>query len=392
MGSDIGILHDLWSRITRSGRHSLDDATEQTFAEERYQRTFNSWVTGIYETTVDGKYVTANPALARIFGYASAAEMMAVITDADTGCYVERGRRLAFVELLRQDGAVTGFESEVYRKDRSRFWMSEDAIAVRDRNRNVIGFYGTIIDITARKQAEAAARESDLQLRASQVRLEWLDALRRQLVTHVSHDLRTPLTALKGYLDYLVTRPATAPDVRQAYLASALRQSDRLERLIAQLFDLATLESDVQLRCEEFSVCELAQDVAQGLALEAAKRSVTVVLESTDDVRVRADIALIERVLQNLLDNAIRHTSNGAVVRISSRANAAGMVVFRIADDGPGMPDDEGRASRPRGLGLAIVRRIVTLHGGELRLDPTSPRGATWEFALPAESGLTSVE
>jgi len=99
---------------------------------------------------------------------------------------------------MHQRGAVTGFESEVYRRDRSRFWMSEDAIAVRDVSGRLTGFYGTIIDITARKRAEEASRESDERLRASQTRLQWLDALRRELVANVSHDLRTPLTALKG--------------------------------------------------------------------------------------------------------------------------------------------------------------------------------------------------
>jgi len=372
--------------LTPPVRLSTERTAEEAFTEDRYLRTFNSWVTGIYETTVGGKYVTANPALARMFGYESPAEMMAVITDADSGCYVDPGRRGEFVRRIREHGEVTGFESEVYRKDRSRFWMSEDAIAVRDGTGRLIGFYGTIIDISGRKRAEEASRESAEQLRASQTRLQWLDALRRELVANVSHDLRTPLTALKGYLDYLVARPATAHDIRQAYLASAVRQAERLERLIAQLFDLATLESDVELRLEDFSICELAQDVAQGLELEATTRSVTVAFETMADVTVRGDIRLIERVLQNLLDNAIRHTSDGTLVRMSCKTTG-GQVFFTIADNGPGMPGHTGRASRSGGLGLAIVRRILALHHGALRLDTTADRGATWEFQLPRARG-----
>lgn len=381
----MGYVRDIWNRLIRPVRAPAEATANEAFTADRYQRTFNSWVTGIYETTVDAKYVTANPALARMFGYESPAEMMAIITDADTGCYVERGRRLEFVRLMHQRGAVTGFEAEVYRKDRSRFWISEDAIAVRDVSGRLTGFYGTIIDITARKRAEAASRDSDERLRASQTRLQWLDALRRELVANVSHDLRTPLTALKGYLDYLVARPATPQDIRQEYLASAVRQAERLERLIAQLFNLATLESDVQLQSEDFSICELAHDVAQGLQLEAAKRSVTVVFEMMDDVPVRADIRLIERVLQNLLDNAIRHTAPGTLVRMSCRATG-GLVVFRIADNGPGMPAHAEGVMRTAGLGLAIVRRILALHDGELRFPATADRGTIVEFQLAGGS------
>ena len=283
---------------------------------------------------------------------------------------------------MRAEGAVTGFESEVYRKDRSRFWMSEDAIAIRDRTDRLIGFYRTVIDVTARKRAEEAARESEERLRASQAHLQRLDALRREFVTNVSHDLRTPLTALKGYLEYVAGHPLAGLDVRQEHLASALRQAERLERLVAQLFDLATLESNVQLRSETFSICELAQDVAQGMEFEASKRSGRVAFDRMEDVSVRADISLIERVLQNLLDNAIRHTPPGTTVRMSCLA-AGDMAVFRIADDGLGMPGETGRVSRGGGLGLTIVRRILALHDSELRLETTVERGTTWVFQLP---------
>ena len=116
-----------------------------------------------------------------------------------------------------------------------------------------------------------------------------------------------------------------------------------------------------------------------------AKRSVSVAFERTEDVPVRADIRLIDRVLQNLLDNAIRHTPRGTRVRMSCRT-AGGMVVFRIADNGPGMPDGTGRASRTGGLGLAIVRRILALHDGELEFGTAVDRGSIWEFRLPRAS------
>ena len=104
-----------------------------------------------------------------------------------------------------------------------------------------------------------------------------------------------------------------------------------------------------------------------------------------DDVSVRADIRLIERVLQNLLDNAIRHTAPGTLVRMSCRATG-GLVMFRIADNGPGMPAHAEGVMRTGGLGLAIVRRILALHDGELRFPATADRGTIVEFQLAGGS------
>lgn len=222
------------------------------------------------------------------------------------------------------------------------------------------------------------------------------DLQRRELVANISHDLRTPLSSLHGYLETLSLKDATlSAEERQRYLGIALAQSQKVGRLAQALFELARLEhGGVVLDVQAFSLPDLLQDVFQKFELAAEARRHTLSAEIPSRLpAVRADLGLIERVLTNLLDNAIRHTPEGGRITVSLRADA-GKVWVRVADSGPGIAP-ERRANlfhtppalgsqRPDsgGLGLLIVHRIVQLHGGQIRL-LESEAGAVFEFALP---------
>lgn len=130
-------------------------------AEEKYHRIFESIVEGIFQTSSDGHYLSANPALARIYGYDSAVDLIAQITDIGSRLYVAGGRREEFVRLMEQHDVVTGFESQVYRKDGSVIWISENVRAIRDRQGRLLYYEGTVEDITERRRAEEGLRNSE---------------------------------------------------------------------------------------------------------------------------------------------------------------------------------------------------------------------------------------
>ena len=138
---------------------TLRDVRERRRAEEQHRSIFENAIEGIFQTTPEGRYIAANPALARIYGYASADELMTHLTDIAEQLYVDAGRRRHFRSLLEQGDAVRHFESEVRRKDGVVVWISENARAVRDADGRLLHYEGTVVDITARKQAEAAERE-----------------------------------------------------------------------------------------------------------------------------------------------------------------------------------------------------------------------------------------
>jgi signal transduction histidine kinase len=235
-------------------------------------------------------------------------------------------------------------------------------------------------------------------------RLRQTDSLRRDLVANVSHDLRTPLASLHGYLETLRLKDAELDgEDKRRYLEIAIRHSERLSALVAELFELAKLDADeVKPQCEPFSLPELVQDVVQKFRLRAEQQEVALEYRFSREPLpfVLADIGLIERVLDNLLVNALRHTPAGGAV-IVSLSPGDRQVRVQVSDTGRGIAAHElpyvfdrfyKGADRARqtgsgaGLGLAIVRRILELHGSVIRATSQLRNGTTFSFELPAGS------
>jgi signal transduction histidine kinase len=244
---------------------------------------------------------------------------------------------------------------------------------------------------------DTAFRQLVARLSAQWRQLSRQDQERRELIANISHDLRTPLSSLHGYLETLLLKDAVlAPEDRHRYLGIALDQSGKVGGLARSLFELVRLEQGlVPLQPECFALTDLVQDIFQKFELAAEAKNVT--LRATFDATVttvRADLGLIERALTNLLDNALRHSPAGGDICIAL-VPADGAVEVTMTDQGPGIPAElrEGLFERPfnthgarreGGLGLRIVYRILQLHGSELRLLDTE-RGAAFRFLLASE-------
>jgi len=224
------------------------------------------------------------------------------------------------------------------------------------------------------------------------------DQQRRDLVANISHDLRTPLTSLHGYLETLRYKgESMAADERRRYLDIALGQSRKVGRLAQELFELARLESGlVQPELDTFSLPELVQDVIQKFELAAEARRQRLSTDFPRDLPpVRADVGMIERVLTNLLDNAVRHSPPGSGIAIRL-GHARQAIEVRVSDTGPGIPPElrDGLFIRASvlsqyrrdggGLGLVIVQRILQLHRSEVSLLDEPGQGAVFRFLLPA--------
>jgi len=224
------------------------------------------------------------------------------------------------------------------------------------------------------------------------------DKLRRELVANVSHDLRTPLAALHGYIETLQLKAdAFDAETRSNYLQTALQHSTRLTRLVDELFELAKLDaSDMPLHTEPFAVAELAQDIIQKFQLQAEQKSVRLELDSDDNLPfVEGDIALIERVLVNLIANALQHTPAGGRITVSLREEDSG-VRIQVEDTGSGISEEDlprvferfyrgdngARSGHHAGLGLAIARHIIRLHGGVIGVSSEAGQGACFTFSL----------
>ncbi|MDF0554182.1 PAS domain S-box protein [Kamptonema sp. UHCC 0994] len=168
--------------------HRVEAQEAQRQAEEKYRSLFENALEGIFQTTIDGHYLNANPALARIYGYSTPQELMVRLTDIERQLYVEPNRRTEFIRRLQEDDAVSGFESQVYRSDGTVIWISENARAVRDRHGTALYYEGTVEDITERKRLEEERRQQ---------------AERERLISKIAQRIRSSLD-LRGILSVAV--------------------------------------------------------------------------------------------------------------------------------------------------------------------------------------------
>jgi PAS domain S-box-containing protein len=225
-------------------------------------------------------------------------------------------------------------------------------------------------------------------------------ASRRELLANLSHDLRTPLASMQGYLELLLLRQDRLESAEaRNYLQTAVAHSERLGRLVDDLFELTRLEDEaMRLELEPVAIAELAHDVVQKYAAAASRRGIALAVEretGTPEAPVPADIALLERLLGNLVDNALRHTPAGGRVTIGIGGDAS-QVRVTVSDTGEGIAAEDlpgiferydraarvGGTSGHAGLGLAIAQRIVALHGAQLDVRSVAGQGTRVSFAL----------
>jgi len=239
-------------------------------------------------------------------------------------------------------------------------------------------------------------RRMSKRIREQLAQLERTDRDRREFVASVSHDLRTPLASLEGYLELLEDRESLNDDERRDYTAVARRRARHLSRLVDQLFELAKLEAgDVHPSTEPFNLGELTQDVLQGMRPRAARHGVRMVCRMPRELpEVEGDLGLLERALSNLVENALKYSGRGGTVVVRLERTADG-VRWSVHDDGPGIPGEElphiferrfrGRGERVApgaGLGLAICHRVLELHGSEIEVESSEGDGCIFRFQL----------
>ncbi len=232
--------------------------------------------------------------------------------------------------------------------------------------------------------------------------LKKADGARRQLVANVSHDLRTPLATLRGYIETLLLKEEDLPvEDRKHHLDIALQHCERLSKLVDELFELAKLDShEIEVNYESFNIRELAHDIAQKFELSAKKRQITIRIDLDSSIPfVFADIAMIERVIENLIENAMRYTPPGGSIRLKFDTQN-GDVVMHVSDTGCGISEEDlpfifdrfyqrnktqNKKTGYSGLGLAITKRILELHNKTISVHSSPPKGTQFTFSLPAK-------
>jgi PAS domain S-box-containing protein len=376
-------------------------ATQQ--AEEKYRSIFENSVAGIFQTTPDGRYLSANPKLATMYGYESTTDLIKNLTNIENQLYVSSQRRTESIELIRKKGAVTDFENQVYRKDGTTIWISENIRQVCDRNGNLLYYEGTVTDITKRKIIEQAWQDAQADLEKAMEAAEVANRAKSQFLSNMSHELRTPLNAILGF-SQLMDRRGSLDRQHQEYLDIIGRSGEHLLTLIDDVLEISKIEAGkIVLNEHDFAFDSLIDSLEQMLRLKAQSKGLKLLFDIGNDLPsyIHTDENKLRQVLVNLLNNAIKFTKKGNVtlrVRRIETKNVTRPVrlFFFVEDTGFGIAAEEldrlfdpfvqtesGRTSQEgTGLGLPISQKIIQLMGGEITVSSQLGKGTIFKFDI----------
>lgn len=348
-------------------------------AEEKYRDIFENAIDGIFQSTPDGKFISANPAMARIFGYDSAEEIVNHRNDIERQHYVEPARRKTFRKLIDENGIVQGFEMQAYRKDGSRIWTSENARAVRDNNGTLLYYEGIVKDITKRKQVEAERVELLRRLVKAQE-----DEQRRislELHDQMGQSLAALMLGLKSLKDSSQTEATTQSIQRLQDLTNQI--AEEVHTLARELrptaLDDLGLHTALSNYIDEWSQrSEIATEFHSNGLLHKRLASQ---LETT-----------IYRIIQEALNNVMKHAkAKNVSIILEKRENR---VLVIVEDDGVGF-DVEALLKIPatnRRLGLLGMEERVALVGGSVSIESTLGVGTTVLAHIPTSQNHLETE
>ncbi|MBB6177380.1 signal transduction histidine kinase [Anoxybacillus tengchongensis] len=223
------------------------------------------------------------------------------------------------------------------------------------------------------------------------------DERKKEFLANVSHELRTPLSYVKGYSEALLDGVVKEEAQQKKYMKLIHREASRMQRLVRDLLDLAQLEGTYPLERTPFSIAQLIEETMEKYEPIMQEKHIHLLFDLDHDLIVDGDPDRIEQVLQNLLDNALRYTPSGGTISLRA-TNKHPMCELVITDSGQGMSKEDMerlgerffRADRSRsrehggtGLGIAIVKQIVKLHGGSIRFESEQGKGTTVYVELP---------
>jgi PAS domain S-box-containing protein len=368
-------------------------------AEQRYRGVFENAVEGLYLSSPEGRFLSANPAIAQMLGYESPAALINAVNDIRRQLYVSDNRRDEFFKAILQSDEVTAFESEVFRAEGSTIWISESVRAIRNAEGAIDHFEGVATDVTAKREAARA-------LQAAKEAADAASRAKSYFLASVSHELRTPLNGILGYTQIL-RRDAALGEKQREGVRVIHESADHLLALINDVLDLSKIEAGrIELHPADFDLIEFVDGVERAFMPRAKEKSI--LFESAVAAElprwVRGDEQRLRQIVFNLVSNAVKFTKAGGVV-FSVQRSENDAIRFSVSDTGPGISaEDVGKLFEPfaqvgnkasaaasgTGLGLAISRSLVERMSGRLNVESKPGWGSRFWFdvALPVATGV----
>jgi two-component system phosphate regulon sensor histidine kinase PhoR len=368
--SELGALAEALNRMAVRWRDRLADLSERS---DQQEAVLTSMVEGVIAVDDRGRLIRMNEAAARLLGLDGPVVAGRAIEEVVRHYELQRF-------ILRAGADETPIEDEIVLHAESARQFRVCGARLRDREGRGIGALVVMDDVT---------------------RLRRLENLRREFVANVSHELKTPITSIKGYVETLLDGTLEDAEQTRRFLSVVARQSDRLHSIVEDLLSLSRIEQGVERRQIELksgSVVEVLQSAVQACARTAEARRITIDCQAARDLKARINPTMLEQAVVNLIDNAIKFSDEEGVVRIEAEREGR-EVWIRVVDRGCGIPPehlervferfyrvDKARSRKQggTGLGLSIVKHIAAAHGGRVSVESEPGKGSRFTIHLPA--------
>ncbi len=385
----IGTFVDVEER--RRVEHAL------TEAEKKYRAIVENAAGGIYQVTLEGYFLSVNPAMARILGYESPEQLLREVKNRHHDLYASAVERSRFMHELEMRGEVRNFEIEILTRGGEKKWINENARLVRDDEGGILYLEGSMEDITQRK-------EGDIKLREAKVQSDLANRAKSEFLANMSHELRTPLNSIIGFSE-IIKNEVLGPVGQKQYWEYAndiYESGQRLLKIINEILDISRIEAGERQISEGLVDMKALMNSCLGFARQKAEEAgISIVNHIDDDIpQVVGEEVALKQIILNLLGNAIKYTPEAGRVTLSYECENSGRLRLSISDTGIGMDADEiekalspfgqldtalSRSGAGAGLGLTLAQSLIELHGGELELVSQKRVGTTATIIFPAK-------
>lgn len=364
-------------------------------AERKYKTIWENSASGIYQVTLDGALLSANPAMAYIFGYDNADVMLREVRNVHNELYATPSERLKIIKNIDPNAIQDIFEFEAVRRDASKIWIQEIIRPVLDEHGTLLYYEGSIEDITKRKDAEMqlqeAKKESDMANRA-----------KSEFLANMSHELRTPLNSIIGFSE-IIRNQVFGPIEPQSYweYARDIHESGKhLLSIINQILDISKIDAgERELKESRIDMKKLIQGTIdmQIQKIRDAGLTMTDPDYSQMPMLIGEDVA-IRQILTNIISNSIKFTPEGGRISLAGEIDENQNFRLSVTDTGIGLDASEikrvtsrfgvtdGRFSKSTsgiGLGLSLVQSLMRLHGGAIEIFSQKGIGTTVVLTFP---------
>ncbi len=362
-------------------------------SEKKYRSIFENASEGIFQSTIEGKFISVNPAFAHLFGYNHPQEVIENVTDIAQQCYANPEERAEINKITTEKIHFIDNEHQFKRRDGSLFWGSASVRTVRDAEGRHVHYEGTIIDITERKVKEDAIKERKAAELANKAKSEFL--------ANMSHEIRTPLNAVTGFSELLTS--LVEDEKQKSYLAAIKSAGKSLLTLISDILDLSKIEAgrlEIQYALVDIKV--IVKEIEQIFAMKTSRENLDFIVDIDEAVpaALRLDEIRLRQILLNIVGNAVKFTEKGWI-KLSvkktggqNEENACDLHIT-IEDTGMGIPEDDldtifdsfkqqtGHDTARfggTGLGLAICKSLIEMMNGQISVESVIGKGSVFKI------------